>query len=405
MEPEFHFIPLKSSQTDSDEAIMQEMTENSLKYKTFNVNEIKYLYNSLIDNCIYFLETTYESLNNTPYDFSHKEFHHFVENIIRKARVTIPLLYSVMYYIKRFRTSVRNNPDSIRNLQQGITITKPEDLRKIFITATVISLKFFNDRVILNAEWTKFIKLSTEEVSLCERQFFKFINYNLNLNVDNYYIFINDYLTKFHNKSESFPPNTCKSDHFVSSPTKTEDTTATQPITNICNSIPNSNGNQQPNLAVSSTAKAFLSITPTPSVCSQSSPYTTNDPSNNRILTPNDVFIEPQEKNSERVLYNDPIGIEESPIKSISDAGYNSSITRNDTDCTIYNNSNDPAALTYSSYYPLNSPNDENDYNVRTPKNFMCNTLSSATYVQGDNEYHPSEDEVLTIILTIINYH
>lgn len=149
MEPEFHTIPLASSQHDI-EADMNELMENSLKYQTFNKNEIKYLYNNLVDNCIYFLETSYESLySNCENSLNHQEYRLFIEKILRNARFTIPLLYSVMYYIKRFRTAIRNTPQVILGLKEGLTIKEPKDLQKVFVSAAVLSIKFFNDRVIM----------------------------------------------------------------------------------------------------------------------------------------------------------------------------------------------------------------------------------------------------------------
>jgi len=118
MEPVFHSIPLNSNKFDSsiDDAILNELKENCLKYQIYNKDEIKYLYNSLIDSCIYFLETTYESLYASKYDFDHQNFYNFAGQIIRKAKVTIPILYSIMYYIKRFRTAVRKCQKNYRQL-------------------------------------------------------------------------------------------------------------------------------------------------------------------------------------------------------------------------------------------------------------------------------------------------
>jgi hypothetical protein len=440
MEPVFHIIPLSSSDAAADEAIINEITENSLRYKSFNKHEIKYLYNTLIDNCIYFLETTYESLYSTSYTLNHQEFHTFANEIIRKARVTIPLLYSIMYYIKRFRTAVRKCPKIILGLNQGVSIKEPKDLYKIFTTAAVLSLKFFNDRVILNHEWTKFLNISVEEVNLCERQFFKFIDYNLNLSGKNYYVFINDYLNKFNNNTTLPTKPSISSFKSYSTPVfVTSYEGEQQPVSAINNQIPNrssSNYNthlSQPNINGSN---AFLSITPTPSISSQCSPYTTSVAGNgDKPLTPNEIYIDNNQQNG----YNDPMNVDVSPQKQHSENGYNneyssiirndtqrtlcndnsmymkmstkndspnmSSITRNDTQRTLCNvdspnmssiTRNDtqrtlcnepsgyssrnvsPTDVTYSTYYSLNSPNDGN---------------INQGYMKS--EYHPSEDEVL----------
>ena len=440
MEPEFHIIPLSSSDTTADEAYINEIKENSLRYKSFNKHEIKYLYNTLIDNCIYFLETTYESLYSSSYTFDHQEFHVFANGIIRKARISIPLLYSVMYYIKRFRGAVRKCPKVILGLNQGVSIKEPNDLYKIFTTAAILSLKFFNDRVILNCEWTKFLNISVEEVNLCERQFFKLIEYNLNLSGKNYYVFINDYLNKFNNnitlpsKPSISPIPSLKS--YTNSVYATSYEDEQQPTITI-NNQPNVSGND---------VNAFLSITPTPSICSQCSPYTTTITGNNdKLLTPNDVYTD----NSQQKLFNDPMNVDLSPqkppyenecnnysninrndtqrtlcndIMKTSSPNMTNDITRNDTERTLCNYSpkvgrsihrngaqrihrndgqciqkNDtqrtlcnepngyginisPTDVTYSTYYPLYSPNDGDN---------------KQEYINTTTEYHPSEDEVL----------
>jgi len=197
MKTKFLSIPISQYNMAENEQRMQEIIENSLKYKTFNKNEVKYLYHSLTDNCIYFLETTYESIYNSKASLNHQEYRIYIEEVIRKARITIPLLYGIMFYIKRFRQAVRKCPKFLLELNKGLTIKEPKDLKKIFIISAVLSLKFFNDRVILNTEWTKFLGITVEELNLCEIQLLKLINYNLNLDFKNYYIFINDYLSKF----------------------------------------------------------------------------------------------------------------------------------------------------------------------------------------------------------------
>ncbi|OUM66552.1 hypothetical protein PIROE2DRAFT_6173 [Piromyces sp. E2] len=451
MEPVFHQIPLSSTQTDAaaDEAFINEMKETSLRYKSFNKHEIKFLYNSLIDNCIYFLETTYESLYSTSLALDRQEFHAFASEIIRKARVTIPLLYSVMYYIKRFRTAVRKCPKVILGLNQGVSIKQPKDLYKIFTIAAVLSLKFFNDRVILNHEWTKFLNITVEEVNLCERQYFKLIDYNLNLSSKNYYTFISDYLNKFNNNANlPAKPSTFKSH---STPIYVTSYENEQPVIAINNQIPNNQPNcttsnfnthlSQPNVSGDNGANAFLSITPTPSVCSQSSPYTTIIAGNgDKPLTPNDIYID----NTQQSVYSDPMNVDLSPQKPSGEGDVNngnnytninrndtqrtlcndnpmftmrmstkpdspsmsrierndtqrtlcndnifigrndsfnlSNIKRNDTQRTLCNEYNSrevsPSDITYSAYYPLNSPND-GDGNIHSA------------------EYHPSDDEIL----------
>jgi len=439
MEPEFHIIPLASSDAAADEAFINEIQEHSLRYKSFNKNEIKYLYTTLIDNCIYFLETTYESLYATSYTFDHQEFHVFANEIIRKARVSIPLLYSVMYYIKRFRAAVRKNPKVILGLNQGVSIKEPKDLYKIFATAAVLSLKFFNDRVILNHEWTKFLNITVEEVNLCERQFFKLIDYNLNLSGKNYYVFINDYLNKFNNNTTLPSKPSIPNLKTGSLPVFGTSFEGEQPPVITINDRTSSKFNAllcQPNVSGNG-ANAFLSVTPTPSICSQCSPYTTTVTGNgDKPLTPNDVFMDNQQQfdpmnvessspqkqhfdfinyssdisrndtqrtlcgdnfkmstrninspdmsdgisrnDTTRTLCNDNVFVRrESPIMEIGD------IARNDTQRTLCNEPNgfnlniNPTDVTYSSYYPLNSPNDG---------------VKKQVYY---SEYHPSEDKIL----------
>jgi len=416
MEPVFQSIPLSSHQYDSsnEDAILNELKENSLKYQIFNKHEVKYLYNSLIDNCIYFLETTYESLYASKYDFDHPQFHSFAERVIRHTKITIPLLYSIMYYIKRFRTAVRKSPKTILTLQRGMTIKSPEDLKKVFVIAAVISIKFFNDHVIYNVEWRKFIDISVEEINLCENQFFRFIDYNLNLNVDNYYTFINDYLNKFRTKSDNFPTESYSSNKPKATAKMNENFTFTMnhPIISNSRDIPNTNTQ-----GFSSSANNFLTITPDPS---QSSPY--NETTNNVVspvkpLTPNDCnnnfanYYQNQNNGcyqpTQNVLYQDPVSMETSPQKQYSydmfkNGNNNIQLPRNDTESTIYNNNNS------TSYYPLNSPNsptydcqgnDLGNYRNNSEATLNnCNlgsTTLSPTDYSNSNVYHPSEDAIL----------
>ncbi|KAL6592579.1 hypothetical protein U3516DRAFT_818457 [Neocallimastix sp. 'constans'] len=328
MEPEFHLIPLNSTSHDI-EVDMNELMENSLKYRTFNKNEVKYLYNSLIDNCIYFLETSYASLLKSKKTINHRKFRCFIEGVLRKTKITIPILYSVMYYLKRFRTSIRKCPEIVLDLKEGLTITQPKDLKKVFISASILSLKFFNDIVIMNSEWTKFVDITVEQINLCERQFIEFINYNLNLNVKNYYVFINDYLKRLKKSKSitsstrnSLPPIIITSHPIITTSPPIEESIKCssiiqqqQPLTINCNKIPNinypiyntpthshpvqsntlsidnnnnnNNGSMSHSNSCSNTsANAFLSITPTPSIGSQVTPT----PSlTEKILTPIDT--------------------------------------------------------------------------------------------------------------------
>ncbi|KAG4107700.1 hypothetical protein H8356DRAFT_1624074 [Neocallimastix lanati (nom. inval.)] len=349
MEPEYNSIPLATSAYEI-EAEKDEIIENTLKFQTFNKNEIKYLYHSLINNCIYFLETTYKSLYSDCTDpINHQEFHTYIENILLKTRITIPMLYSIMYYIKRFRTAIRQCPTAILGLREGLTINQPKDIQKVFVSAAILSIKFFNDRVIMNSEWTKFIDLTKEQINICEVQFVRLIDYNLNLNVRNYYTFINDYLTKF-NKTESLTKVNSPSTITISQPV--EQTLIQQkPLTINCNKIPYDNHSiyntqteilpTQPkamsvenlidnSLSINNTSSnAFLSITPTPSV-GQTTP---NSCTNERLLTPVEkVSMEMNynsntnaysnyncynnnnyqiQMNQQRVLFKDPMSIGE----------------------------------------------------------------------------------------------
>jgi len=422
MEPEYHSIPLATSAYDI-EAERDEIIENTLKFQTFNKNEIKFLYHSLIDNCIYFLETTYESLySNCTNPIDHHEFHNYIENILFNTRITIPMLYSIMYYIKRFRAAIRQCPTAILGLREGLTINQPKDIKKVFVSAAILSIKFFNDRVIKNSEWTKFIDLTKEQINICEVQFVRLINYNLNLNVRNYYTFIDDYLTKFNNKTESLtevnsPPT------IITSPPYERTLIQQKRLTINCSGIPNnnnpiyntpthilpaqSNAMSVENLIDSSSSinnsssNAFLSITPTPSV-GQTTP---NSCMNERILTPventsmemnynnntnaynnyncynnNNYQIQ---MNQQRVLFKDPMSIGEqtSPQcnSQYSNNNYSTTIMRTNTDSTYvaepnYDYSNERCTTpnsVYSSENSIYSNNNNNRDNTMfpTPKN------------------------------------
>ncbi|ORX83532.1 hypothetical protein BCR32DRAFT_243300 [Anaeromyces robustus] len=329
-EPIFHSIPINKYDIAGDEERMNEMIENSIRYKTFNKNEVKYLYHSLIDNCIYFLKTSYESIYDSKTELSRQEYGIYIEDVIRKARITIPLLYGIMFYIKRFRQAVRKCPKIILGLNKGLTIKEPKDLKKVFIISAILSLKFFNDRVILNTEWTKFLEISTDEINLCENQFLKFINYNLHLNSKNYYVFINDYLSKFNSEPKTNNNNNNNNNNNTShsidknlsslSIQSKQDTINDNKINILINDTnPNTNNNvvsinghghgnndsilnklptpvdppssiklkSTSTINKNKTQNIFLSITPTPS-----NPHSLNESSKNTITNNNnDIFL------------------------------------------------------------------------------------------------------------------
>jgi len=403
------------------------------------MDEIKYLYNSLIDSCIYFLETTYESLYASKYDFDHQNFYNFAGQIIRKAKVTIPILYSIMYYIKRFRTAVRKCSKAIINLQRGITINSPEDLKKLFVTATILALKFSNDHVILNVEWKKFINISVEDINLCENQFFQLIEYNLSLKAENYYKFINDYLEKYRSKLNKF---SSESESYTSTAEKSKDNMNSDQYTYSVNhptisnnrDIPNctqnnSNNNTSSNACLLPTNTQIQNASIYTLTPSQSSPYHNDQAtfvSPKKPLTPNDGYYNGYNNNNninynnnannyssqnnncfippQNVLYQDPINMEYSPQHSNINGKNNGyrQLQRSDTESTIFNNSMNPN----NNGYPMNSPQSPNHFsNNRSNSDATINNsnsssihnspLSSLQNFKNNSIYHPSEDDLL----------
>lgn len=177
----------------------KEVTEKKTKLEDLDKSEKKLMYNRLIETCIELLESIYKLTNGRhclPCTKTERlNFIIFLENTIKRARISIPIFITIMFYIQRLRFKIQKNP-SLLKIYEGLAIYDRSDLRKIYLVATILAFKFLNDRHIHTIVWAKYAEYTVNELNRGERHFLKIIDYYLNITEKNYNCLLEEYIKK-----------------------------------------------------------------------------------------------------------------------------------------------------------------------------------------------------------------
>jgi PHO85 cyclin-5 len=140
--------------------------------------------NNIILFTNYIINNSFNEINTN----NIKPLNIFIEEVLKKAKISYNTLQLTLIYILRFIKETNNNNTKNIELKCG---------RRVFISALILATKYLLDRAYSNKIWSEIIELPNKDVNKIELLFAKSIKYNFYVSkeyFDNFSLYHNNYV-------------------------------------------------------------------------------------------------------------------------------------------------------------------------------------------------------------------